>query len=163
MAEENTCDLKALKKEYEIFKKKYDLPEFKEINELFDIEDIDIDTDFLLRRIRRVVSERIEGYLKFIDMILNPANAPMFFFQLIKKLDNKDKEEFTEVYEKLGSIEIELIQIELDYSEKNEADFINKYYKSFKDEIKPKLLSIIKKLDNAKESSRRFSDSSYFG
>jgi hypothetical protein len=87
--------LDELKKEYEKHKKKYNLPEFTDLNKLFDIEDVSIDTEFLLRKIRRSVSEKVAGYLRFIEIILNPSNAPIFFFKLVKKLDNDDKEAFT--------------------------------------------------------------------
>jgi hypothetical protein len=163
MEKDNSYSLEKLKEEYGKIQKKYSLPTFQELNELFDIEDIDIETDFLLRRVRRVVSERMEGYLKFTDMIMNPQNSPMFFFKLMKKLDSKDREMLTGIYEKLGNIEVELIELELDYSEKKEADFIKKYFSSFQKDIKPKLLEVISRLKNISENEKKFNNGSYFG
>src|SRR3989344_970063 len=89
--------LDEIKKEYEKFQKKYNLPGFTELNKFFDIEEIDIETEFLLRKVRRIISDRITGYLKFIEIILNPINSPIFFLKLIEKLDNEDKKILDEI------------------------------------------------------------------
>ncbi len=155
--------LDKLKEEYEKFRKKYDLPEFYELNKHFDVEETDIETDFLLRKIRRTIAERITGYSRFADIILNPSNAPMFFFKLIKKLDNKDKEALGEIYETLGNIEIEILTLDLDYSEKKEAEFIKKSFEIFDKQIKVKFLDIIKKLGNEESNNKKENSGSYFG
>lgn len=141
-------DLSKLKEEYEKLRKKYGLPEFYELNKHFDIEETEIETDFLLRKLRRTIAERIAGYSRFADIILNPSNAPMFFFKLIKKLDNKDKEALTEIYEVLGNIEVEILALDLDYSEEKEAEFIKKVFEIFDRQIRLRLLEIIKKIGN---------------
>ena len=155
--------LEDLKREYKILADKHDLPEFTKINELFDIEEISIDTDFLLRKIRRTISERISGYLRFIEVILNPSNSPMFFFNLIKKLDNGDKEQLSENCQKLGKLETEVILLDLDYSEEKEAKFIIKSLKIFDEEIKKDFIVIIKKLTSNKDSIKKKNNGSYLG
>lgn len=157
------CNLEKLKEKYEKIRVKYDLPEFSKLNELFDIEETEIETDFLLRKIRRTIAERITGYSRFADAVLNPSNAPMFFFKLIKKLDGKDKEILGEVYDTLGNIEIEILTLDLDYSEKNEAEFIKKVYNAFNKDIKLKLLDVVKKLENGDNNSKKENSGSYFG
>jgi hypothetical protein len=161
--EEFCLDIAELKGEYDKYKEKYNLPEFYELNKLFDIEEIDIQTEFLLRKIRRLVSERIAGYMRFIEIILNPSNAPMFFFKLIKKLDSHDREILTNVYESLGHFEIEIITLDLNYSEEKEAEFINKAYKTFNEESRVKLLEVVKKLENENSSFKKEINGSYFG
>lgn len=157
------ANLAGLKSEYEKFKEKYKMPDFYELNKLFDIEEIDIETDFLLRKIRRLISERIAGYMRFIEIILNPSNAPIFFFKLIKKLDSHDKETLTEVYESLSHFEIEIISLDLDYSEEKEALFISKAYNAFNSEVRVKLLGVIKKLGNGNNDFKKENNESYFG
>ena len=49
--EKEEFDIKKLKKEYETFKHKYNLPEFSELNKLFDIEEIDEKKDRSIARI----------------------------------------------------------------------------------------------------------------
>ena len=160
---EEKTTLEELKQEYEKFKKKYDLPEFSELNVLFDIEDLeDCETEFFLRKIRKIISERIAGYLRFFEVILNPSNAPIFFFKLIKKLENKDKENLTKIYEKLGNLEIEVVRLDLDYKEEKEAEFIKKIFNFFS-AIKGDILKIVDKMVNSGTDSFKKESGSYFG
>jgi len=161
-SEPHECGLEGLKKDYGEFKEKYGLPEFSELNELFEVEDIEsCETEFLIRKIRRVISDKIAGYLKFVETVLNPSNAPMFFFKMIKKLDSNDKEILTNIYEELGGFEIEIIKLDLNYSEIGEGEFIKKVFKRF-DEIRKQLLKIIDKLGNGPGVNKNNSGS-YFG
>ena len=161
--EKEEFNLEKLKKEYETFKPKYNLPEFSELNKLFDIEEIDQNSDYILRKIRRAMSEKTSGYLRFIETLLNPSNAPIFFFKLVKKLENEDKEFLSKVYDTLGNFEIEIISLELEYSEEKEAEFIKKVYNTFNDEIKGNFIKIIKRLENGDNDKRKESSNSYFG
>jgi len=163
MAEENENCLENLKEEYQKFKEKYGLPDFSELNKFFDIEEIDSETEFLLRKIRRVVSDRIAGYLRFTEIILNPSNAPMFFFKLIKKLDEDDKKQLTDIHEVLGKFELELVKLDLGYNEESEAKFIKKIYEVFSEDISKKLLVIVEKMGNGKGHEKKENSGSYFG
>ena len=84
--------LEDLKKDYEKLKSKYALPSFKELNEEFDIEKAaEQETECLIREVRKLIMEKVIAYLRFIEMLLNPSNAPMFFFALVKGLTSVDK------------------------------------------------------------------------
>jgi len=161
MEEEN--NLSNLKRKYNKFKEKYNFVDFYELNKLFDIEDIDSETDFLIRKIRRVISDKIAGYLRFIEIILNPANAPMFFFKFIKKLDEGDKKQLTEVYETLGKFELEIVGLDLNYDEEKEANFIKRVYKLFSEDVSKKLLDVVKKMGNNSKEKKESENKSYFG
>jgi hypothetical protein len=163
MEEEKISGLDELRKEYSILAKKYDLPGFSELNKTFDIEEIDSDTEFLLRRVRRVVSGRIEIYLRFIEIILNPANAPMFFFKLIKKLEEDDKKQLTVIYEDFGKLELNAIKLDLKYDEEKEAEFVKNVYKIFNEKISGELLMAVKKMGNGEGNVKKESKGSYFG
>jgi len=159
---EELSPLESLKKQYEELKQKYNLPEFSELNKLFDIEEIDTETEFLLKKIRITVSEKITAYIRFIEIILNPSSAPIFFFKLVKKLDGDDKENLANIYEKLGNFELENISLDLDYSEKKEAEFITNIYDTINNQIKRDFIIIIEKLKNGEENSKKI-NGSYFG
>ncbi len=162
MIKDKDFNLERLKEEYSKFKERFNLPEFLELNKLFDIEDAETETDFLLRKIRRIISERISAYSRFIEIILNPSNAPLFFFKLVKKLDSNDKEILGGIYEILGDIEVATISLDLDYNEKKEAEFIDKMFHIFRDEIKEKFLKIIEKLSGGNDNNIK-PNGSYFG
>ena len=158
-----SSNLEDLKKTYEVLKQKYNLPEFYELNKFFDIEEVEVESDFLLRKIRRVIAERISSYSRFADFVLNPSNAPMFFFKLLKKLDDSDKEMLGNIYELLGKIEIEMISLDLDYSEVKEADFIKRVSKLFNEEIRVKFLGVMDKMSNGEKQQKKEGNVSYFG
>ena len=160
--ESHECGLNELRKDYNKLKEKYGLPEFSELNELFEVEEIEsCETEFLIRKIRRVISDKIAGYLKFVETILNPSNAPMFFFKMIKKLDSDDKNVLTNIYEELGGFEIEIIKLDLSYSEIGEAEFIKKISNKF-NIIRKQLSKIIDKLGNGPNTNQN-NVGSYFG
>jgi len=162
MKDEIPTNLEQLKEKYSEFQKQYQLPDFHNLNKQFDVEEIDVETDFLLRKIRRNIAEKVAGYMRFIEVILNPQNTPLFLFKLIKKLEPKDKEEISKLYEKLGAFEIELISLDLNYNEKNEANFINNCFKLFNKEIKTNLLQLTEKMNNGHDNSKP-NGASYFG
>ena len=96
-----------------------------------------------------------------LEIILNPSNAPIFFFKLIKRLDSKEKERLTEIYERLGNLEVEIIKLDLSYNEKNEADFIKKVFLIIT-EIRKDLLDIVTQMINGSEKTGS-EERSYFG
>ncbi|MFA5174258.1 MAG: hypothetical protein WC438_03695 [Candidatus Pacearchaeota archaeon] len=154
--------LDKLKQGYEILKNKYNLPSFDEMNKLFEIEELcDCETDFLIRRIRRTISERVSGHLRFVETLLNPSNAPIFFFKLIKKLDSDDKEKLNNILEELGMFEIDLVKLDLEFNEEKEAEFVNNIFNRFS-EIKKQLLEIVDKLENG-DNKKEDNERSYFG
>lgn len=155
--------LNELKEKYEVLKEKYNLPTFYEINKVFDIEELDCESDFLLRKIRRYVSEKLAGYMRFIEILLNPSNSPIYFFKLIKRLDDSDKEALNKMYDSLGKIEVETISLDLDYNEEKEAEFIKKLYRLYNDEIRSKLLEVLSKLGNGNNDKKKDVNGSYFG
>jgi hypothetical protein len=153
--------IKDLKKEYEKYKDKYKLPEFHELNEVFDSEEIEIETEFFLRRLRKLIAERIDGYLRFLEIIINPSNAPMFFFRVINRLSEAEKAELTKLYEQLGDLELESIRLDLDYNEKKEAEFIKNVFNEF-GKIRPSLLGILENMING-DDKKKTEERSYFG
>jgi len=93
MSEEN--NLENLKEDYKEIQKKYDLPEFERLNEDFQIEKLaEIETDFLVREIRKFMADKFMNYLRFIESILNPVNVQMFVFSIIKSIGEEEKKKF---------------------------------------------------------------------
>src|SRR3989338_5772892 len=91
MAKKESC-LNELKKRYKAVQDKYKLPDFSYLNENFEIEKLaESETELLLREIREIILEKAVAYLRFIEMLLNPSNAPMFFFSLVKGLSADDR------------------------------------------------------------------------
>src|SRR3989339_624100 len=110
MTEES--NIENLKKSYKKIKEKYSLPDFNELNKEFSIEKIsEIETDFLIREIRRYISEKFSNYLRFIELLLNPTNAPMFVFSITNKIQNEDRKKaqfIIDAYNTWQEIKVEL-------------------------------------------------------
>ena len=133
------------------------------MNEDFHIEKVsENETDFLLREIRKFMSERIFNYLRTVETLINPANAPMFVFSVVKTLNQEDKNKLTEIYKELARNEIKLFAIDVEYSEKKEANFIKESFNSWQ-KIKKDLVKILttieKNIDLKSDSNHR----KYFG
>ncbi len=161
MEKEN--NLKKLEKEYLKLQKKYSLPTFNELNENFGIEKISTDEiKLLLRTIRNFISEKLANYMRIVENLLNPVNVPMFVYSIVKNLEEKNKENLKEIYKELTEIEMNLIEVDLDYSEKKEAEFIKNSFESWR-KIKKQILEIIKKAkENPKEKTEK-NNKNYFG
>lgn len=162
MAEEESA-LEELKEDYGEFRDRYKLPEFRKLNEDFDVEKVaQHETDFVIREIRRQMMEKIIAYLRFTEMLLNPSNAPIFFFAAIKGLTSSDKKLLEKVYEKLGEYEIEVVALDSRYDEKREAEFIKRLSSEWEEigEDMIELAEILKK--NWKQKSGNY-DRGYCG
>ena len=65
---EDCKKLEKLKTDYKVFQEKYSLPNFDELNEDFQIEKIsESETDFILREVRKYVTDKFFNYLRFIE------------------------------------------------------------------------------------------------
>jgi hypothetical protein len=155
-------NLEKIKETYEVFRVKYSLPDFAEMNSLFDIEDMDCETDLFLRKLRRAVSEKLIAELKLIEMILNPSSAPMFFFQALKNLNSEDKEFLNQKYQELGFLELEIFKLDLEYREKDEIEYIRRVYSWFL-ESKQGFVDFFEKFTKIPSSIKESTKSSYLG
>ncbi|OGJ12444.1 hypothetical protein A3K82_02800 [Candidatus Pacearchaeota archaeon RBG_19FT_COMBO_34_9] len=160
---EKEFDLKKLKEDYSVFQGKYELPSFEKLNEDFQIEKVaEHETDFVMREIRECISEKFLNYLRFIESILNPSNGPMFVFALTKTLGLKEREKLVELYKKIAKVDIDLLELDLEYSEEKEADSIKKYYTIWQ-EIKKEFLEIVSVIKKNWDAKIEDSGKGYFG
>ena len=152
-----------LKVVYREIQKEYDLPDFDSLNRDFQIEKLaESETDFLVREIRKFVAEKMSNYLRFIETILNPVNVHMFVYSVIKSIGNEEKKVLTNVYKKLAKFEVDLIGLDISFSEEKEVKFIKSAFEVWQ-EIKKDILGVLdivkKNWDNKIESNGK----GYFG
>jgi len=163
MTKDKKSDLEELKKDYKKLQKKYALPDFEKLNEDFQIEKAaESETDFLTREVRRIMAEKFSNYLRFIETILNPINAPMFVFSIIKTMGAEEKKRLTEVYKKLAKIEMALIELDVEFSEKKDVIFIKEAYKLWQ-EIKGDVLKTLDAVKKNWDSKFEVNKKGYFG
>ena len=155
--------LEKLKKEYEILRREYALPSFKKLNEDFHIEKIaESETEILIREVRKFMADKIMNYMRFIENLLNPVNAPMFIFSIIKLLNAEEKKIISEIYKKLMKKELQLIELDLEFDEKRDVEFVKDSYE-FWQEIKKEMLKIINKLNKKWDDKFEANNKGYFG
>jgi len=156
-------DLTHLKEAYRILQIKYDLPSFEQLNEDFQIEKAaESETDFVLREVRRYVTDKFFNYLRFIESILTPTDAPMFVFAITKTLGMKDREKLIELYKKIAKVNIDLIELDIEYSEEKEAKSI-KEYSSMWQNIKKEFLEIVDVIKKNWDNKLEDNGKGYFG
>jgi hypothetical protein len=160
---EKEFNLARLKREYRILQEKHNLPSFEKLNEEFQIEKAaENETDFILREIRRYVTDKFFNYLRFIESILTPTNAPMFVFAITKTIGVKEREKMIELYKKIAKIDVDLIELDLEYSEEKEANSIRKYSEMWQ-EVKKELLELVEVIKKNWDNKIEDNGKGYFG
>ena len=151
-------DLKELKNKYGAFRDKYGLPNFEEINSIFDIEKIDEESEQLLKVIRKVMMDKIINFLGFLEMLNNPANAPKIYYQFFSSMTSEDKKRIDELYFLFGKLNLSMLIHEVEYSEEKEAKSIIEAYNKWKDSSKTiiDLLNSIMNPKNVEKKSRNY-------
>jgi hypothetical protein len=86
----------------------------------------------------------------------------MFIFSLIKTIGESEKKKLSEIYKELAKIELNLIEIDVNFSEKKEAEFINNSYKTWIN-LKKDFLSIIERIKSNWDNKNENMSSAYFG
>ena len=152
--------LEELKKNYSILEKKYKLPSFKELNEDFGIEILRKGEELLLRSVRKVMLEKIVNSLSFVEMLLNPVNAPRMYFVYLKSVNSEDKKDLDKIYSVLSDLVLASSELEIEYSEKGEAEMITKIVRDW-NSVKPLFMKILKRVQNPVSSVQK--EKSYFG
>jgi len=146
--ENEESSLEKVKREYEILRQKYNLPDFDKMNENFQIEKAaEPETDVLLKEIRRYMFDKISNYMRFMESLLSPMNASIFTFSILKSLNSEDKKNIEEVYKKLMKLELDLMVVDVDYNEEREAEFIKNTFNVW-NSIKKDWLRVIDSIKN---------------
>jgi len=108
------------------------------------------------------MAEKFSNYLRFVELVLNPVNSPMFIFSLIKTIGESEKKKLSEFYKELTKIELNLIELDVDFSEKKEAEFINNSYKTWMN-IKKDFIDVIEKIKSNWDNKQENNNKAYFG
>lgn len=145
------ASLTELKQNYSSIESRFNLPSFHNMNQEFDIEKLaERETDFLLREVRRAMLEKNEAYLRFLELLLNPAGSPMF----VLALKIGDKKSLHELYLELGKYELQGLALDNSYNEEKEAEFINMFFKRWED-IKSRFRGILDGFEIPQASSKK--------
>jgi hypothetical protein len=160
---EEKTDLELLKENYFEIQGKYGLPEFDKLNRDFQIEKIaENETDFLIREIRKFIADKLSNYLRFIELILHPANAPMFVFSVIKTIGSEEKKKLNAIYRKLSKSEVQLIELDIEFNEEKEVNFVKESYIIWQD-VKKDVLEVVDVIKKNWDNKTEVNGKNYFG
>jgi len=100
-----------------------------------------------MRGIRRTIIEKIAALMRFFELILNPAEAatPLFVFAILRGIKSETKNTVEKLYKELSVYELASLNLDIQYSEKEEVKFVNDFTKKWK-EMKPVLAKITHEL-----------------
>lgn len=163
MVKEDNSKLENLKDAYKVIQKKYKLPSFRDMNEDFHIEKIaESETELIISEVRKFVADKLANYMRFVENLLNPVNVPMFIFSFVKALDTHDKKTLEEIYKGLLKMELSFIELDLEFKEEKEANFIIDSFKFWQD-IKQEMLNIMNRIRMKWDEKGENSNKGYFG
>jgi hypothetical protein len=132
-------------KDYSKLKTKYKLPEYKELDNNFQITTIE-ETSDLLRDIIKKIEDKIERYLKILEEIIQP-DSQISAMHEGSFFDNEEKEKIFSLYKKIMIIKRDIDQTELEATEEEKANLIKNINEEW-EQIKKKLKPILEKLKN---------------
>jgi hypothetical protein len=154
-------ELKELKEEYGKLIKEYNLPSFRELEEEFEVSKLEKESESVLRAVRKTMMEKIMNSLGFVEMMLNPMNAPQMYFVYLNSMSSEDKKSIEKIYEVLAELSIASLEREVDYDEKEEAELIKRILKTWNG-IKPEFRMVLKNMKKPNHNPAK-RERSYFG
>ncbi|MBU1204792.1 MAG: hypothetical protein KJ968_01820 [Nanoarchaeota archaeon] len=150
-----------IKRKYDELKAKHTLPDFNELNHEFEISTIECE-EFLLRKIRKKIADKINAMCEFLEDLLSPDNSIANIYEY-KAFDDDERKKIFELYKRIKVLEKLALELSVNPDEKNDADFINNFFSSW-NKIRIETTGFIKKIKNfwEKESTKEYK-ARYFG
>lgn len=150
-----------LKNFYAEYQKKYNLPSFKELNNNFEIEKIERESEILLRIVRVVIMEKVIATERFIESILLPGNAPRSLYAYTSTMNEEDKKTLDKIHNSFSQLTLQALELDVEYNEKKEAEIIKKIFTTWS-VAKQGLYPILEKMTKPiKQDSKK--EKTYFG
>ena len=149
-------------KEYSNLSKKYKLPKFKDIDAEFEISALD-NEKFLIKNILRNILEKLEFYIEIIGGLVHPDGSSISNMYEIRFFTEDEKNGMYLLFKKLMKIDRNIVEMVLKNDEKEQSDFLNKFFTDWQD-MKKELLDYIGKMkDSWEKQSTIEEDIGYFG
>jgi len=148
-----------LKEEYK--KLKFKLPNFNELNDEFELNNIK-EKDFLLRQIRRRLNEKIIFYCRIIEGLIYPNTGNLIGAHEIKSFNEEEKKEISELHKKLMVFERRSLKLDVNPNEVEDGKYINDVFNSWKN-FKEKMIKITEIMQSSWKKEESSKKDNYFG
>ena len=151
-----------IEKEYIKLANKYKLPKFNELDLEFEISDLE-STNFVLKNILMKIAEKLEFHTNLISDLLQPDAASLSSMHETRFFTDSEKASMYALYKKIMKNHRNIIELLLKNNEKEDAEFLCKFFNDWK-EIKKELINYLEKMKDSwdKETSIE-QDLGYFG
>ena len=136
-----------IEKQYNELRKKFKLPEFKDLDNEFEISDLE-ETNFLLKAIIRRIAERFDFYTTMLEEVLQPDTSNLYAMHETRFFDENEKKRMYDLYSRLMNFNRQFIEVTLENNEKNAVDFINSIFNEWNG-LKQELLGVINKMKSS--------------
>ncbi len=144
-----------IKEKYEALQKRYELPSYDALNQFFDLDTVEHDVH-PLREVRRKIVEKLQDIAKLLEDTLHPESTLTGIHEA-RAFTEHEKEAIYTVYGRVMVLERKGWLPYLDSTDESEALFITEVMKEW-DELKPQLLSILKKLSASWNDDQEFKE-----
>ncbi|MFW6014394.1 MAG: hypothetical protein ACOCZQ_00670 [Nanoarchaeota archaeon] len=147
---------------YEKYKKKYDLPEYKETINYLEVSCFD-ENELVLITLKKRILEKISKYMEILDPVVQPDTTAISLYEN-SFFTEEDRQVCFDIYKRLMILLKQADLVSLSEKDKENADFINLFFSEF-NEIKPRLQKIISKQKKCWEKNTGVNDKvlNYFG
>lgn len=151
-----------IKSSYEKLGKKYKLPLFDAVNSELEISEIESD-EFLLRKIRKKISELVDSTAEHIGSLLQPSADSLADMHECRFFTDKDKKRMVELYKKLMTLSRVSLEAEISKDDKTDAALVKDFFRQWP-ELKKEALYFIKKMKSCWEKETEIEEKlEYFG
>lgn len=131
-------------KRYNELRKSLALPEFRDIDNEFELSDME-ETRFLLKSVLRRIAEKLDFYTVMIEEVLQPDTSNLYAMHETRFFDENEKKQMYELYTRLMNLNRHLILASLDNNPREQADFISRIFNEWKP-LKHELVGYVKKM-----------------
>ena len=146
---------------YQNLSKKHNLPDYDKLNNDFEIFSIE-HTEFLLREIRRKISEKVESYIKTLTGVMQADSSFADMYEA-SALTEQEHESAFKLFKRLMNLDRYSIEISIDETDEKTAEFIKNIEKEWP-KLKKEFKSIVNKLKtNWLKEIRVKTDTGYMG
>jgi len=147
--------------EKEYGKLKYKLPNFKELDSEFEVSFIK-EKEFLLRGIRRRVTEKIILSCRIIESLIYPTQSNIITAIESKELSEEQKKKMDYLYKKFMIFERESLRLDIDPSDKGDVDYINDVFNKWI-KFKKDMIKIVEFMKDSWIKEEKSDKNNYFG
>ena len=140
---------------------KYKLPNFKDLDSEFEISFIKEEA-FLLRNIRRKVTDKIILSCRIIESLIYPTQSNIITAIESKSLDDEQKNKMDYLYKKFMIFERESLRLDMNPSEKGDADYIIDVFNKWS-KLKKEMKKIVLIMKDSWVKEEKSDKNNYFG